>query len=132
MSIFDNSDFKLMDRVAGKASISVTRTGVGFSKQTISKLNYSHYVQIFINVKDKIIGIRECDEKAQNAIKFVNSQKNRTDAVRWNNVEFTKEINTLVDEELAQKGYKVDGTFLAEEKALIFDFNEAYPIDINE
>ena len=132
MSIFDNSNFKLMDRVAGKASISVTKTGVGFSKQTISKLNYSHYVQIFININDKIIGIRECNSDAQNSIKFVNSQKNRTDAVRWNNVEFTKELNSLVDKELAQNGYKVDGVFLAEEKALVFDFNKAYPIDSDE
>lgn len=132
MSIFDNPNFKLIDRVVGKASISVTKTGVGFSKQTIAKLNYPHYVQIFINLIDKKFAIRACEENDRNSIKFVNSKKTRVDSVRWNNAEFTKEVNMLVDEKQFEKGYKVDGDYLPEENALIFDFNKAYPIDDNE
>lgn len=129
MSIFDSSEFKPMDRVAGRASISVTKTGVGFSKQAIAKLNYSHYVQIFINQKDKLIGIRPCEECSPNAIKFVNQSKARVDSVRWNNVEFTNEINSLVSQDLIEQGYKVEADFLQEENALLFDFNKAFPLE---
>ena len=129
MSIFDSSEFKPMDRVAGRASISVTKTGVGFSKQAIAKLNYSHYVQIFINQKDKLIGIRPCEESSPNAIKFVNQSKARVDSVRWNNVEFTNEINSLVSQDLIEQGYKVEADFLQEENALLFDFNKAFPLE---
>ena len=56
-SIFDNPNFQLMDKVAGKPAISVTNNGVGFSKQALSRLGYPHFVQIYINKVDKQIGI---------------------------------------------------------------------------
>lgn len=132
MSMFDSPSFKPMDRVAGKASLSVTRTGVGFSKQAISKLNYPHYVQIFINKEDKLLGMRSCGQDDPNSIKFVNKSKEKVDSVRWNNPEFTDELNSLVEPKLLARGYKVFAEYLSDEKALLFDFKKASPLDNND
>lgn len=132
MSMFDSPSFKPMDRVAGKASLSVTKTGVGFSKQAISKLNYPHYVQMFINKDDKLLGMRACSANDPNSIKFVNKSKDKVDSVRWNNPEFTDELNSLIEQKDFPKGYKVFAEYLLEEKALLFDFKKAVPLENND
>ena len=122
MSIFDSPDYKPMERIAGRAVLTVTKNGVSFSKQAVSKLSYTHYVQIFINKNEKKLGVRVCDEKDANSIKFVNNSRDKVDYVRWNNSDFTSEINSLVSPDVAAKGYKVEGEYLEEENALLFDF----------
>ena len=82
-SIFENPNFQPLDRVAGKPTISITKNGVGFSKQALSRLEYAHYVQMFINKVDKQLGIRKCDKDASGAMKFVPEKKERTDSLRW-------------------------------------------------
>lgn len=122
MSFFDSPDFKPMERIAGRAMMTVTKNGVAFSKQAVAKLSYTHYVQIFINKKDKMIGVKACGENDSNAIKFVNSSKDKVDYVRWNNNDFTSEINSLVSKETAEKGYKIEAEYLEEDNALLFRF----------
>lgn len=123
MSIFDSPEYKPMERIAGRAVLTVTKSGVSFSKQAVSKLSYTHYVQIFINKSEKKLGVKVCNENDPNSIKFVNSSRDKVDYVRWNNSDFTSEINSLVSLEIAAKGYKVEGDYLSDEDALLFDFN---------
>ena len=123
MSFFDSDDFKPLERIAGRAVITVTKNGVSFSKQAVSKLSYTHYVQIFISQSKKILGVKACDKNSTNSIKFVNEEKQKVDYVRWNNADFTKEINSIATEEAVKEGYKVEGDYLQDENALIFNFN---------
>ena len=129
MSIFDSPDFKPMERIAGRAMMTVTKNGVAFSKQAVAKLSYAHYVQIFINKKAKMLGVKACKEEDDNSIKFVNSSKEKVDYVRWNNNDFTSEINSLVSREIAEKGYKVEAEFLEDENALLFRFDDPVVIE---
>ncbi len=125
MSIFDSPKFKPMDRVAGKASISVTKNSVSFSKQAISKLGYPHFVQIFINKTDGVIGIRACKSDDSNSIKFVNSKKTKVDSIRWSNPEFVSELNSMIVSKDLNDGLTILGEFLEDENALLFDFKKA-------
>ncbi len=129
MSLFDSPDFKPMERIVGRAMMTVTKNGVSFSKQAVAKLSYPHYVQMFINKKDKMIGVKACDEKDPNAIKFVNSSKDKVDYVRWNNNDFTSEINSLVSKETADRGYKIEAEYLENENALLFKFENLNTVD---
>lgn len=124
MSIFDSEDFKPLEKIAGRAVISITSSGVSFSKQAVSKLSYANYVQVFISQSKKILGVKVCEEGAPNATKFVNQDKKRVDYVRWNNADFTKEINSIATPEAIKAGYKVEGEFIEEENALLFDFTK--------
>ena len=127
-SIFDSPKFRPMDRVAGKITISITGTGVGFSKQVLSRLGYAHYVQIFINEEDKLLGIKACEQDTPNSMKFISQKKEKVDSLRWNNPTFKTEIQSLVSKELSKANYACDGEYLPEEKAVLFDFNKAYPM----
>ena len=129
MSFFDSPDFKPMERISGRAMITVTKNGVSFSKQAVAKLSYPHYVQIYINKKDRLLGVKACEEKDSNSIKFVNSSKDKVDYVRWNNSDFTSEINSLVSKEIAEKGYKIEAEYLVEENALLFNFDKLQIIE---
>ena len=128
-SIFDNPNFKPLDRVAGKPTISVTKNGVGFSKQALSRLDYSHYVQMFINKVDRLLGIRPCSKDDQGAIKFVPEKKEKIDSLRWFNPTFKENIQSLVSNELVNLNFGCEGVYLAEENTLLFDFTKAYPLE---
>ncbi len=129
MSFFDSPDFKPMERISGRAMMTVTKNGVSFSKQAVAKLSYPHYVQIFINKKGRLLGVKACEENDSNSIKFVNSSKDKVDYVRWNNSDFTSEINSLVSKEIAEKGYKIEAEYLVEENALLFNFDKLQIIE---
>lgn len=128
-SIFDNPNFQLMEKVAGKPAISVTKNGVGFSKQVLSRLGYAHYVLIFINKVDKQIGIKACDAETPGSMRFVPESKEKVDSLRWNNPSFKDDIKSLVSKELAEINFVCDGEYLEEEAALLFDFTKARPLD---
>ena len=127
-SIFNNPNFQLLDKVAGKPTISVTSSGVGFSKQTLSMLGYAHYVQMFINNVDKQLGIKPCNKEDVGALRFVTENRDRIDSLRWNNPTFKENIKSLVDPELANENFTCEGEFIKEENALLFDFKKAVPL----
>lgn len=128
-SIFDNPNFQPLDRVAGKPTISVTSNGVGFSKQLLNRLGYAHYVQMFINKTDKQLGIRACDKNSSGAMKFISEKKEKVDSLRWNNPAFKEDIKTLVSKDLANMNFIVEGDYIEEEAALLFDFTKAHPLN---
>lgn len=131
MSIFDSPDFKPMERISGRAMMTVTKNGVSFSKQAVAKLSYPHYVQIFINKKNRLLGVKACEESDPNSIKFVNSSKEKVDYVRWNNNDFTSEINSVVSKDVAEKGYKIEAEYLEDENALLFKYDDLQIIESN-
>lgn len=128
-SIFDNPNFQLMEKVAGKPAISVTKNGVGFSKQVLSRLGYAHYVLIYINKVDKQLGIKACDGDTPGSMRFVPESKERVDSLRWNNPSFKDDIKSLVSKDLAEINFVCDGEYLEEEAALLFDFTKARPLE---
>lgn len=128
-SIFDNPNFQLMEKVVGKPAISVTKNGVGFSKQVLSRLGYAHYVLIYINKVDKLIGIKACDGDTPGSMRFVPESKERVDSLRWNNPSFKDDIKSLVSKDLAEINFVCDGEYLEEEAALLFDFTKARPLE---
>lgn len=128
-SYFDNPNFQLMEKVAGKPAISVTKNGVGFSKQVLSRLSYAHYVLIYINKIDKQLGIKACAEGTPGSIKFIPEDKEKADSLRWNNPTFKEDIKSLVSKDLAELNFVCDGEYLEDEAALLFDFTKARPLD---
>ena len=128
-SIFDNPNFQLMEKVVGKPAISVTKNGVGFSKQVLSRLGYSHFVLIFINKVDKQLAIKACSSNTPGSMRFVPESKEKVDSLRWNNPVFKDDIKSLVSKELTNTNFVCDGEYIEEDAALLFDFTKARPLD---
>lgn len=115
--------FKQYNMTIGTASVSITENGIAFSKTTIIKMNKVPYVKLLIDEEGKRIAIQKALENDEGAIGFYNNQK--IVSVRWNNKELLKTIAKMMNWELSGNVYRVDGDYVAEEEAMIFDLKEA-------
>lgn len=115
--------FKQYNMTIGTASVSVTENGIAFSKTAIVKMDKTPYVKLFIDEQNKRIAIQKTTEKDDGAIAFYNEQK--TVSVRWNNKELLKTLSKMMEWDLKGTVYKVDGDYLSDEEAMIFDLKDA-------
>ncbi len=124
MSLFDN--FDRYSLIIGVPTMSITKNGVAFNKAAIHKLKSPSFVEIFINYDTKQFAIKTCDENNQNAQKFVSDKTSNKDVftVRWNYKDLVKTISSIVDVDIfSDKGIKVEGEYITDENALLFDIN---------
>lgn len=127
-SIFDDPNFKPLEKVAGKIAINVRGNTVAFTKQLISKLRYPKYIQVFVNSVDKKIGLRVCNETDENALRFVPSNKKTVNSIRWNNPTFTSSITALAPESCFDSDLTCVGDYYEDEEAILFDMTKAVPL----
>ena len=127
MSVFEN--FKAFNFEEGVPTVSITKNGVNFNKAVVMKLGYPEYVQLLINDETKQVAVKVCSEDSENSVVFYkNKDTQKAIFVRWNVRDL---LNTIVDFtgwDLSKASYKVCGSLIKEEKAILFDFNEAKPI----
>lgn len=116
-------EFKQYNMTIGTASVSVTENGIAFSKTTVVKMDKVSHVKFYIDENRKRIAIQKAKENEDGAISFYNNQK--IISVRWNNKELLKTLEKMMKWELAGNVYKVDGDYIPEEEAMIFDLNKA-------
>lgn len=123
MSILEN--FKPFNFNEGVPYISVTSNGVTFNKSVIMKLNYAAYVVLLIDEETKRIAIQACTPETPNSTTFYKEKKSKVLSVRWNGRDLLNTIQGFTGWDLSKGGYRIDGTLLPEENAMIFDLNTA-------
>ncbi len=122
MSIFEN--FTAFNFNEGVPYVTVTKNGVAFNKGVIMKLNYPAHVLLLINSVNKQIAIKACSGDSPNAIAFYNGdKKNNALSVRWNARDLLNTIKEITGWDYSKEGYKVAGTLVVEEQAMLFDLN---------
>lgn len=127
MSILDG--FTTFDFNEGAPYVSITKNGVTFNKGVIKKLKHPAYVVLLINAKAKQIAIQVCDETTTNATTFFKEdKKSNLLSVRWNGRDLLNTITEITEWDLANDSYKVLGTHLIEENAMLFDLDKAEEI----
>ena len=113
--------------VAGSASISFSRNGLGVSKAAVARLGNSKFVRILIDGKGKRLAIQVCEENDPMATLF--SKSDKPEGVRWNTKDLNQTILNMTGWTFDEKKqcYKVEGTYVEDEDgpALIFDLNDA-------
>ena len=117
--------FRAFNFSEGLASASITNNGVTFNKSVVLKLGCPEFVKLLIDDEGKQIAIQCCSEDAENATSFFKRRNNDVISVRWNSKDLLNTLQDLMDWDLRKKGYKVEGTLLREEKAMLFNLNEA-------
>ena len=115
--------FKQYNMSVGKSSVSITENGVSFSKTCVLKMEKCQYVRFFIDETNKRIAIQKAQKDDDGSIAFYNNQK--IISVRWNNKELLKTIAKMMELEFKGNVFRVDGDYVAEEEAMIFDLKEA-------
>lgn len=124
MSIFDG--FTTFDFNEGVPYVSVTKNGVSFNKSVIMKLNYPTHVQLLINAATKQIAIKVCLPLENKAQAFYNAEKkSNVLSVRWNAKDLLNTISDITGWNYEVESYRIEGVLIPEEKAMLFDFNNA-------
>ena len=122
--------FKKFNVTVGPSSVTIGKNGLGFSKTAVIRMNKCEYVCLLINEESKKIAIQECRASDESATKFYANQK--TSSVRWNNRELLNTLTQMMNWDLSEKNYKIEGEYLSEEKALVFDLTKAKVVSSKE
>ena len=120
--------FKPQVLTVGGASISVTSNGVTFSKAAILKLGRPEYVVLLVDEDGKRIAIQRSDDKTDLTTPFLNPKKANV-TVRWNNSDLLQQLSDMMEWDLSKAGSRINGEFLADEKAILFDLKKATLLD---
>ena len=122
--MLDISKFKLFDFTEGIPYISITENGITFSKGVVAKLGRPSRVELLINDVDKQFIIRACNINKTYSNAFY-KESSKTKYVRWNNKNLLMTIENIMGCDLSKYAYHVDGQYISEEKAILFDLNNA-------
>lgn len=124
MSLLEN--FKAFNFNEGVPYVSVTSNGMTFNKSVIMKLGYPEHVLLLIDEETKRIAVQPCTQETPNAAPFYNkAKKSNALSVRWNGRDLLNTIQDLMNWDLSQCGYRIDGVLLKEEQAMLFDLTHA-------
>ena len=112
----------------GIPSISVTKNGLTFSKGVVMKMGYPEFVQLLIDKSGKQIAVKSCDENEENATSFCSPEKKAKSnviSIRWNQKDLLNTISTMMEWDLKNESYKIEGIYYASENAVLFDLKKA-------
>ena len=88
-------------------------------------MNKAKYIVLLLNEDKKQLAIQKCDEDMEDKISFFRDEKNLKNGVRFNNRETQIMIAQMMNWNLEQYNYRVDGIYYEKEQAMIFDLNMA-------
>ena len=128
MSFFEG--FTTFNFNEGVPFVSITRNGVTFNKGVILKMESPKNVVLLLNATSQQIAIQACPEGTPKSVSFYNDEKkSNVQSVRWNGKDLLNTITTITGWDLSKGGYKVEGHLIPEEKAMLFDLNQAKPLE---
>lgn len=123
MSFFEG--FQTFNFDEGVPYVSVTKNGVTFNKAVIMKMGYPEYVVLLINANEKKIALKKCAEETPNRASFYKENAKNILSVRWNAKDLLNTLQDMTGWDLSQNAYRIDGTLIKEEDAMLFDFANA-------
>lgn len=126
MSLLDG--FKAFDFSEGLPYVSVTRNGVTFNKAVVVKLNYPSHVLLLINDETHQIAVQACSADNPKAVAFFKPKKSGLISVRWNGKDLMNTLSEMMNWKLDEQSFRIDGSLLKEENAMLFNFEEAKEI----
>lgn len=125
-------NFTPFDFSEGAAYVSVTKNGATFNKAVMSKLDFPRYVVLLINKSERQIAIQGHDIEVPKSVQFYKGPdliEKKAVSVRWNGKDFLNTLSEMMGWDLNWDSYRIDGVLLPEERAILFDFNQARKMD---
>jgi hypothetical protein len=117
--------FKVFDFNEGTPYASLTANGMTFNKGVVMKLGYPAKVKMLIDEEERLIAIQPCDENDAKGTQFYKKKASGVLSVRWNSRDLINKVSEIGGWDLSQSSYKINGTLLFEEGAMLFDLKTA-------
>ncbi|MBQ7580002.1 MAG: hypothetical protein IJU39_01695 [Clostridia bacterium] len=111
----------------GAPYVSITKNGMTFNKGTVMKLRCPEYVRLLINSDQRMIAIQPCESTTENATVFCSEERRNSKvlSIRWNGRDLLNTVSDMMDWDLSNHAFKVEGKPLVAENAMLFDLNKA-------
>ena len=117
--------FKPFNFSEGVPYVSITNNGMTFNKSVVMKLDYPEQVVLLIDNETRRIAIQVCTPDTPNAASFYKEKKNNVISVRWNGRDLLNTIQAMMGWDLSKGGFRIEGTLLKADHAMLFDLNAA-------
>ena len=117
--------FERIQLTNGRTFVSITDSGINFNCNVVIKMKSAEYIMFLINKSSKIFAIKSCSKSDQDATRFVKETTNVKNGIRYNNHDLIFEIASIMDWNLSTSKYRIDGKYIPEENAMLFDLNTA-------
>lgn len=130
MGRFEN--FEIIRTASNKPSASFTRSGIAFNKLAVETIGTIPYVQPLIDKQTKQFVILECEEHTDGSKEFFTGKHEVSYGVRWNSRDMKILFEDVMGWNLSSGGFQVDGEYIPEERALLFDLTKARPVPIRQ
>ncbi len=121
--------FERVPVLKGRTFMSVTNDGINFNKNVVAHMGKSPYVIFLLNIAEKKAAIQKCDSSDPDALVFYQKPRNETSGVRINLRDVQQKIADMMEWNLTEYNYRVDGAYSQEDSAMIFDLNCARKFD---
>ena len=121
-------NFKPYSVTSGMLTVTFSNYGVSFSRAAVVRLEKPEYATLLINNEEKMIAIQASNENDENASPFYKKRANSVITARWNSKELIKTISSMMNWNLDEESFKVDGDYLPEENAIVFNLKNAEPV----
>lgn len=121
----DLSKFKPFTMVTGKSFMTISKSGVSFSQAAVVELGKPEYVIILFDSANKKMAIKVARKDEENATTFFKKAKKSNLNVRWNNSLLKDKIESMMDWNIENHSYRVEGSYDSDSKAMIFDLASA-------
>ena len=116
--------FKVYIPTTGDANLTLTKNGLGISKDTVSKLKCSAFVKVLLDYQGHRMAIVETSEDDPAKTEFAREGKNA--GLRWNSRDLIKTLCQMNKWTLDNgEKYTIPGEYSVEDSAMIFDFTQA-------
>lgn len=123
MSSFEG--FQVFNFDEGVPSASVTKNGITFNRAVVMKLGFPKHVVLLINAEEAKIALKCCTEETPNHASFYKENAKGILSVRWNAKDLLNTLQSITGWNLDQNSYRVYGTLLKDEEAMLFDLTTA-------
>lgn len=125
-----SSNFKLIEisNVEREARVLVSRHGIRFNKPCSEMMNYSEYVKVYLNDKEKMLAIVPCNKQTAGATPFYRPANKKCKNASWTNKRFLKVVAKMGGWDLEENSMGLYPRIL-EDGGLYFDFSEAKEIN---
>lgn len=122
-------NFVAFDFTEGAAYVSVTKNGLTFNKAVMSKLNLPRYATLLINGVDRQIAIQGYDFEIPRSVPFYKGTDNKPVSVRLSGKDLLNTIAEMMQWDLNNNSYRIDGKLLSADRAVVFDLTQAKNLD---
>lgn len=123
-----NLEVVTVERTSYDYQMTLNKNVITFSKGIVEELNYPNQVLFAFNKDTKVMGIQVCRSITKSSFKFSKNKEKQKGVVTISNRNLREALLHMMDDWDSSKRYRVEGIYLPEDKAFIFELSKYHEL----